>query len=172
MGDDRPKKSWKEKDAARDRGGAKPARDPDARSREKVESSAAYSKYKSNLDKLFTPGGTSLPPALKEKLGPASEEGQKKQKLVADLSDKADLASLSAYLDAGLTLPADGRLLIRLLDVPDQPRLVPVLTALLDVIEGGQKPSRMLLIQKLDALILRFGNGEVVDLARDIRGVL
>lgn len=172
MGDDRPKKSWRELDSARDKGGSKPRRDPDARSREKVESSAAYGKYKSNLDKLFTPGGMALPPALKEKLGPASEDAQKKTALTAALTDKADLASLSAFLDAGFTLPADGRLLVRLLDVADQARLVPVLEALLAVVEGGQKPSRMLLIQKLDALVLRFGSGPAVSLAQQIRAEL
>lgn len=172
MGDDRPKKSWRELDAARDKGGRAPRRDPDARSREKLEQSAAYGKYKSNLDKLFTPGGVELPAALKEKLGPASEEGQKKQRLLAELSDKADLASLAAVLDAGIALPADARLLLRLLDVGDGARLVPVLEALLAIVEAGQKPSRMLLIQKLDALVLKLGSGPVVELARTLRAEL
>lgn len=172
MADDRPKKSWRELDSARDKGGSRPRRDPDARSREKTESSAAYKQYKSNLDKLFTPGGTSLPDALKEKLGPPSEDAQRKQKLTAELQDKADLAALSAYLDAGLTLPAEARLLVRLLDVNDVVRLVPVLEALLAVVEAGQKPSRMLVIQKLDALVLRLGSGPTVDLARQIRAEL
>ena len=173
MGDDRPKKSWRELDSSRDKGGSRPRRDPDARSREKTESSAAYKQYKSNLDKLFTPGsGTSLPEAFKEKLGPPSEDAQKKQKLTAELNDKADLAALAAYLDAGLVLPEDGRLMLRLLDVSDNARLLPVLEVLLRVVEGGQKPSRMLLIQKLDALILRQGSGAVVELARQVRAEL
>ncbi len=172
MGDDRPKKSWRELDSARDKGGSRPRRDPDARAREKTESSAAYKQYKSNLDKLFTPGGTSLPEAFKEKLGPPSEDAQKKQKLTADLQDKADLASLAAYLDAGLALPQDGRLLVRLLDANDAARLVPVLETLLAVVEGGQKPSRMLMIQKLDALILRLGSGRTVELAQQVRSEL
>lgn len=172
MADDRPKKSWRELDAAREKGGSRTRRDPDARSREKTESSAAYKSYKSNLDKLFTPGGTSLPESLKEKLGPPSEDAQKKQKLTAELADKADLAALAAYLDAGLVLPEDGRLLVRLLDVNDPTRLVPVLETLLTVVEGGQKPSRMLMIQKLDALVLRLGSGPVVDLAQQVRSEL
>jgi hypothetical protein len=173
MGDDRPKKSWRELDSARDKGGSRPRRDPDARSREKTESSAAYKSYKSNLDKLFTPGsGTSLLEEMKAKLGPPSADAQAKQALTVALNDKADLPSLVAFLDGGLTLPADGRLLLRLLDVPDPARLVPVLRALLEVVEGGQKPSRMLLIQKLDALILRLGNGPAVELAQQVRAEL
>lgn len=172
MSDDRPKKSWKELDAARDRGGQKPRRDPDERSRQKTESSAAYKKYVGQLDKLFTPGGQELPAAFKEKLGPTSEEGKKKQALVTDLQTKADGPSLSAYLAAGLELPEDARLLLRLLDVTDTTLLVPVLKGLQRIVEAGQKPSRMLLIQKLDAIALRLGSGEAADLARDIRAEL
>lgn len=173
MSDDRRKKSWKELDAARDRGGSKqPRRDPDEKSREKIEKSAAYKKYVNTLDKLFTPGGVDLPESLKAKLGPTTEEGAKKQALTADLTGKADAASLRAYLDAGLELPADARLLMRLLDVQDVALLVPVLRALQAIVAAGQKPSRMLLIQKLDAVILRLGSGEAVELAQEIRGDL
>src|SRR5258708_33199856 len=75
--DDRPKKTWKERDAARDRsGGVRQRRDPDESSKKEVENSQAYSKYKANLDKLFTPGGASLPEARRAKLGPTSPRGQ------------------------------------------------------------------------------------------------
>jgi hypothetical protein len=174
--DDRPrrKKSWKELDAQRDRGGsAQPRRDPEQRSREKVEKSSAYKKYVNQLDKLFTPGGgQQLPASLKEKLGPTSEGSAKTKELTSELHAKADKAALSAYLAAGLALPEDPRLLVRLLDVPDAELLTRVLGALLQLVEGGQKPSRMLLIQKLDAIVLRLGSGEAVDLAKQIRAEL
>lgn len=172
MSDDRPKKSWREIDAGRDRSGQRSRRDPDQRSREKTESSAAYKKYKSQLDTLFTPGGRELPPALKEKLGPTTEEGKQRQALTQALLEKGDAPTLSQYLAAGLTLPEDARLLIRLLDIADTALLKPVLEALLPIVEAGQKPSRMLLIQKLDAIALRLGSGEIADLARQIRAEL
>jgi hypothetical protein len=172
--DDRPKKSWREIDSSRDKKSSRePRRDPEERGRARVEKSAAYGKYKAQLDKLFTPGsGAALPESMRAKLGPTSEGSAEKKKLGDALRDKADGPSLKAYLDAGLELPEDARLLIRLLDVTDAALVEPVLSALLAIVEGGQKPSRMLLIQKLDALILRFGSGSAVDKARDIRAAL
>lgn len=172
--DDRPKKSWREKDLARDRSGGKvqPRRDPEERSRAKIDNSPAYKKYVSQLDNLFKPGGQELPDSLKAKLGPPSAESQKKQTLLADLNNKSDAASLAAYLDAGLELPEDARLMVKLLDVSDTKLLPLVLRILLKIVEGGQKPSRMLLIQKLDAIILKLGSGEAVELAQQIRAEL
>jgi hypothetical protein len=171
--DDRPKKSWREIDAQRDRKSqTSPRRDPDDRARERAQNSAAYGKYKAQLDKLFTPGGANLPESLKSKLGPASDEGKKKQELTQTLRDKGDAASLEAFLEAGLALPEDARLLLRLLDVQKEALLEPVLRALLALVEGGQKPSRMLLIQKIDALILRLGSGGAVELAKQLRAAL
>ncbi|MFO0723635.1 MAG: hypothetical protein U1E65_07645 [Myxococcota bacterium] len=173
MSDDRRKKSWRELDSARDKGGAKTRFDPDERRKEAIEKTQAYSAYKSQLNKLFTPGsGAQLPPELKEKLGPPSAEVQKKQALTEALQTGADAASLKAYLDAGLPLPEDSRLLIRLLDLSDADLLVPVLKSLMAIVSGGQKPSRMLLLQKLDAIALRLGRGEAADLARDLRAEL
>jgi hypothetical protein len=172
--DERPKKSWREIDAQRDRKSqTSPRRDPDDRSKERAQKSAAYGKYKAQLDKMFTPGGgANLPESLKSKLGPSTDEGKKKQELTQALRDKGDAAALEAFLAADLALPEDPRLLIRLLDLQKETLLEPVLRALLELIEGGQKPSRMLLIQKLDALVLRLGSGSAVDLARQIRAAL
>ena len=173
MSDERRKKSWRELDAAREKGGAKTRFDPDERRREVIEKSQAYTQYESQLNKLFTPGsGAQLPPELKEKLGPPSAEAQQKQALTEALQNTADAPSLKNYLEAGHALPEDSRLLIRLLDLPDPTLLLPVLKGLMAIVHGGQKPSRMLLIQKLDAIALRLGNGEAADLARELRAEL
>src|SRR5690349_19435348 len=118
MSDDRPKKSWREIDKGRDRSGgaAQPRRDPDERSKAKVEKTAAYSKYKANLDKLFTPGGAALPESLREKLGPASPEAQRERGLLDALRGAPNDANLRAALDGGVELPEDGRLLMSLLE--------------------------------------------------------
>jgi hypothetical protein len=171
--DDRPKKSWREIDKGRDRsGGSTPRRDPDERGKQKLEKSAAYSKYKSQLDKLFTPGGAQLPESMRQKLGPASAESENKRKLLEALRAKPSDETLEACLRAGVELPDDPRLLISLIDVKDTSLLAPVLKALLAHVETGKKPSRMLLIQKLDALKNRVDDSDVVELASQIRDAL
>lgn len=171
--DDRPKKSWREIDKGKDRSSHRTERrDPSEASRAKVEKSAAYSKYKSQLDKLFTPGGAQLPEAMRAKLGPVSDESKKKQELTNALKDAPTEASLRAFVDAGLSLPEDPRLLLALLDVKAPELLAPVLEALLAVVEGGKKPSRMLLLQKLDAIILRGTPARPVELAKQVRAAL
>ena len=171
--DDRPKKSWRERDRSKDRSRHREDRPkPGERSDQRVQRSSAYQSYKSNLDKLFTPGGASLPPSLQEKLGTVSEDSKAKKALARALHEKSDAASLAAYLDDGQALPDDARLLMRLMDINDEALLKPVLTALLEIVDSGKRPSRMLMIQKLDALELRLGSGPAVDLAKQIRAAL
>lgn len=168
MGDDR-KKSWREIDAGRDKGGGRQRRDPDAQHKEKVEKSAAYSKYKAQLDKLFTPGGAQLPEAMREKLGPVSPEAKARKEALDALKASPDAATLKACLDQGVALPEDPRLLTALLDVKDEALLPPVLAALSRLVDEGKKPNRMLLIQKLDALANRASDGEVLAAVRALR---
>lgn len=173
MGDDRPKKSWREIDKGREKGGgSSPRRDSSDREREKLEKSAAYSKYKSHLDKLFTPGGAQLPEELRSKLGPASPEAETKRKLLDALKATPNAETLSALLAAKGELPDDPRLLLSLLDLKDEALLVPVLDALLAVVEGGKKPSRMLMIQKLDALKHRTTDADLHERIANVRSAL
>lgn len=173
MSDDRPKKSWRELDKARDRsGGGAPRRDPADRDREKLEKSAAYSKYKSHLDKLFTPGGAQLPEEMRAKLGPASPEAESKRKALEALKATPNAETLKALLAIGGELPDDARLLLGLLDLKDESLLPPVLDALLAVVEGGKKPSRMLMLQKLDALKNRASDDAVLERIQTLRQAL
>jgi hypothetical protein len=174
-GDDRPKKSWRELDRARESGGGGGSRrrDPLTWDREKASKTAAYAKYKSQLDKLFTPGAkVELPESMKAKMGPAPELAREKNALTKALYERADESALAAYLDAGLALPDDVRLLLRLLSVRDEARLLAVLDRLHGIVEGGQRPSRTLMVQKLDALILGLDDGPAVDRARALRELI
>lgn len=172
MSDDRPKKSWRDIDRSREKGRDGSERGPSARERERVEKSAAYSKYKSQLDKLFTPGGAALPESLRDKLGPASPEAAHRRKLLDALRASPSDETLRAFVAEGAPLPEDARLLMGLLDLKDESLLIPVLKALLALVEGGQKPSRMLLVQKLDALKHRASDAEVIELASTLRAAL
>ncbi len=172
MGD--RKKSWREIDQGRTSGGSGGGRrDPDAFHRERIAKTAAYSKYKSNLDKLFKEGGGgALPEHLQAKLGPVSEEAQAKSKLHTQLKNKPNEKSLKTFLKAGLALPDDARLLMSLLDIQDEELLRPVLQKLLEIVEDGKKPSRMLLIQRLEAVKNFAQEDETLELAQMIRAEL
>lgn len=155
MSDDRPKKTWAERDRQREKGGGGSGhrRDSLERDRERASKTQAYSAYKSNLAGLFKPGGAQLPEHMKAKLGPQSEDAKQRAALNAALKADPGEKTLRALLDAGEALPDDDpRLLMRLLDLRDESLLRPVLQQLLDIIEGGKKPNRMLLIQRLESV--------------------
>jgi len=116
--DDRPrqKKSWREIDKMRDRGG--PSR-RDQRDRDSFERSTGYTKYKTNLERLFS-GGAPLPDHLKATGGGGDEErDEERKKLFAIEDPKAFYAAATEYLKK-TEMPADPRLLDRLLGHPDE----------------------------------------------------
>lgn len=168
--DDRPKKSWRDIDKAREK--SRERRDPDQKDRQRVEKTAAYSKYKSNLDKLFTPAGAGLPEHLRAQLGPASPEAEEKKRLTEALKATPGEATLRPFLEKGWPLPAEPRLLLGLLDLKDESLLVPVLRALLEIVEGGTKPSRMLLLQRLTAIENFAEDDDVKALIAQLRAAL
>src|SRR5438270_3447297 len=117
--DDRPrqKRSWREIDKMRDRGG--PTR-RDQRDRDSFERSTGYTKYKTNLERLFS-GGAPLPEHLREKSGPDADPAadDERKKLVAIEDTKVFHAAAKEFL-ARHALPDDPRLLDRLLGHPDK----------------------------------------------------
>lgn len=173
MSDDRPKKSWSEIDKLRD-GTRKsgPRSGSDDYNRERAADTAAYSSYKSKIDKMFTPGGLALPDHLKAKLGPQSESERASRALLDQLKEKSNAVSLKAVITAGLALPEDARLLMGLLGIEDDELVFPVLEKLLEIVESGKRPNRMLLIQKIDALIMRECGHKVTELAQVLRAAL
>ena len=95
--DDRPrqKRSWREIDKMRDRGG--PTR-RDQRDRDSFERSTGYTKYKTNLERLFS-GGAPLPEHLRGKGGEGTEEGDEERKKLFAIEDpKAFYAAATDYL--------------------------------------------------------------------------
>jgi hypothetical protein len=167
MSDDRPRKTWREIDASRGRSSDR--RDPDARAKERAEKSAAYSAYKGQLDKLFKPGGAALPEPLRAQLGPPTEAGEARRKVTQALLASPGAATLAAYLDAGLPLPEDPRLLTALLDVRDEALLRTVLAALLALVEAGRKPNRMLVLGRVTAILAAAEGAETRRLAEALR---
>jgi hypothetical protein len=161
VSDDR-KKSWREIDRARESGsGGGRRRDPDEARRERAAKSGEYSAYKSQLDKLFTPGGAALPESLREKLGPQSEDARARRARLDALASDPSAATLGPVLAAGDPLPSDARLLMRLMDVRDPALLEPVLARLTELLEGGAQVNRMLLQQRIQATESALDDAEV-----------
>ena len=127
--DDRPKKSWSEIDAARNKsahhgggGGSKPDR---------MANSQAYRSYKTQLNKLFD-GGAELPDALKEKLqdsGMVEAAKAKKaatEKVMEAMSPRKLRKAFKAYR-AEYGFPEEPSMLNKLLESDDEDLLVEVM---------------------------------------------
>ncbi len=114
--DERPKKSWREIDKGRDRGGR--GRTSSDRERERFEKTSAYSRYKASLEKVFS--GGELPEAMRDRIDP---EGKKKSRDAAlrkirEAEGPKAFAEAVDELIAAHDLPDDPYLLDRVLDHP------------------------------------------------------
>lgn len=171
MGDER-RRSWRELDRLREQGGGR-RRDPDARGRERAEKSGAYGAYKAQLERMFAPGGGGLPEHLKAQLGPVSEEAAARQKAAEIFRQAPSDETFRAYVDAGLDLPDDARFLMSLFDaLTEEAHLRVVLERLLQIVESGKKPNRMLLLQRLTALERVLEDPGTREVLADLRGAL
>jgi hypothetical protein len=130
--DDRPKKSWREIDQAREKGtGREPRGD---RSGERLQGSQAYRSYKTQLNKLFDGGALpealkggagGFPPGMKERLGDAAVVPDVKKRkdaaasIVAATKPKDFKAAMQAYIDAH-GFPEEEEVLAKVLDSTDE----------------------------------------------------
>src|SRR4051794_5205671 len=102
----------------RDGGGSSRSRG-DARERENFEKSTGYTKYKTNLERLFS-GGAPLPEHLRDKTGEVDQAADDERKKLGAIEDtKAFHAAAREFLGKH-DMPADARLLDRLLGHPDE----------------------------------------------------
>lgn len=123
MSDDKPKKSWRERDRANDSSShRRDEKAPVAQARH--QKSAAYRNYKSQLNKLFD--GGEMPAALKDKLG-ETETGKvakRRKELTTAIVDavkprqvQSALREFRAEMEA---FPADEEVLKKLIDLDDE----------------------------------------------------
>jgi len=124
---DRPKKSWRERDAQRGKS-AHHGRDGQSSYQERKNSnSQAYRSYKTQLNKLFD--GGALPEVLKDKLGDTavgSSSKNRKEALKAlkeAKTPKARLKELQAFREE-FEFPKDEEVLGLLLELDDEPQIV------------------------------------------------
>jgi hypothetical protein len=155
--DDRPKKSWREIDAGKNKsnhrsggGGTKPDR---------MANSQAYRSYKTQLNKLFD-GGAELPDALKEKLQDSGMvEAAKAKKaatqIVLDAMSPRKLHKAFKAYRAEYGLPEEREMLNKLLESDDEDLLVEIFGAIERLVgEGELKAGSAMQARIKSALIL------------------
>ena len=117
--DDKPKKSWREIDSAKDKSSHRKEEGGSGNRPGRVERSQAYRAYKTQLNKLFDGGG--LPDALKNKLeeaGVGSSKKRKKDCVSAILASK-NLKAVQEALETNrqeFGFPDDEEVLAKLLE--------------------------------------------------------
>jgi len=164
----RPKRSWREIDKMRDRGGS-PRRDQ--RDRDSFERSTGYTKYKTNLERLFS-SGAPLPDHLKGKAGEGDEAGDEERKKLFAIEDpKAFYAAATEYLKAH-EFPNDPRLLDRLLGHPDEDTVEKALGRLEELHKAGMLKAPPALPNRLASVELDSGDPKIRKRAAELRKAL
>jgi hypothetical protein len=167
--EDKPKrtKSWREIDKARDGGSS--ARRSDTRERENFEKSTGYTKYKTNLERLFS-GGAPLPEHLRDKVGSEVDQvaDDERKKLVAIEDTKVFHAAAKEFL-AKHPLPDDPRLLDRLLGHPDDAIMEQALTRLEELHKAGTLKAPPALSQRLASVEIDSGDPAIRKRATELR---
>ena len=167
--DDKPKrtKSWREIDKGRDRGGP---RKKDDRERESFQKTTGYTKYKDNLERLFS-GGVALPEHLRAAGDPSGEQTEAleaRKKLFAIEDGKLFNAAASEFLKQS-ALPDDPRLLDRLLSHPDEEIVERALTRLEELSRAGTLKPPPALSQRLASVEIDSGIPSVRKRAAELR---
>ncbi len=119
-GGDRPKRSWREIDKGRDKGGYARTRARDEREQERMQRSPGYTQYKAAVSKLFE--GGEIPEGMRDKLDPTGEgkardEMLKKIRKAATEDRKAWAEAVKEYVEK-YELIEDAYLLVEWLDHP------------------------------------------------------
>ena len=165
----RPKKSWREIDKMRDRSGGSARRD--ARDRERFESSTGYTKYKTNLERLFS-GGAPLPEHLRGAQDPGeADRDEQRKKLFAIEDTKAFYAAASEFLKTN-ELPDDARLLDRLLGHPDEGIVEKALGRLEEMQKAGTLKAPPALKNRLSSVEIDSGDPAIRKRAAELRKAL
>lgn len=163
--DERPRKSWREID--KNRGKSSHTRTSSDRDRERFEKTTAYSRYKANLEKVFS--GGELSDAMRERLDPTGE-GKARDAALRKIRDAESPAAFAEAVDAFVSkfaLPDDPFLLDRILDHPRPAPVLQALEQLVKLVEEGKlaKPPASLK-QRLASLELTSDDPDVQEKAQ------
>ncbi len=169
--DEKPKrtKSWREIDKMRDHSGGSSRRD--SHERQRFEQSTGYTKYKTNLDRLFSGGGAALPEHLRQNSDPSgavAEKDEERKKLYAIEDLKLFYAAASEFLKTH-EVPDDARLLDRLLMHPDEEIVEKALARLEEMHKAGTLKVPPALVQRLSSVEIDSGDPKIRRRAEGLR---
>ena len=140
----------------------------DQRDRDSFERSTGYTKYKTNLERLFS-GGAPLPEHLRGKGGEGTEEGDEERKKLFAIEDpRAFNAAATEYLKQH-ELPDDARLLDRLLGHPDEAIVEKALSQLEALHAAGTLKAPPALATRLSSVEIETGDKSLRERAKALR---
>ena len=146
------KKSWREKDRAKDRSSHRKDEYKGGRTA-RVESATA--QYKRQLDAFFDKGV--VPDSMKDKLPAGHSEGpSERQKLLREIRESKGGKSLEKSIDTFLKtyeLPEDPEVWLRVLEHSKDSILLKIVTTISEYVDSGQLlPRKGLFIERLKGL--------------------
>ena len=164
---DKPRRSWREIDKGRDKGGrTRTSTDCD---RDRFEKSTAYTRYKQNLDKVFS--GGELSESMRDRLDPTGA-GKARDALLKKVREAEDSKGFAEAIDALLAqgdFPDDPYLLDRALEHPKSPVVLKALAHLGALAADGKLPKPPAsLKQRLASLELTHDDPEVQEHAQEL----
>jgi hypothetical protein len=166
--EERPKKTWRERDKGRDR--SKHVSTSADRERERFERTPAYTRYKQGLERVFS--GGELSEGLRDKLDPSGANKEKDKKLRAIREAEGTVAFAKALDEvlAGYDFPDDAFLLDRALEHPRVEIQIRALERLLALREAGKlaKPPPSLKV-RLEGLRLNSPDSDVCERAEALQ---
>jgi hypothetical protein len=145
--------------------GPKPAQDRNDRR------SAAYGKYKSELNRLFDSGGVAE--KFKDELDDGSEDSAKAKKTKALRKAEGDefFALLGEYL-AAWGMPENTEVLVKATTSGDLAIVKKAVAALAAKAAGERVPGRAAMLERLRTLVMTAGDPELAGLVDDLRRAL
>jgi hypothetical protein len=164
-GGDKPRRSWREID--KNRGKSSHTRTSTDRERDRFEKSTAYSRYKQNLERVFS--GGELSEGMRDRLDPTGS-GKARDALLKNVREAEDNKSFAEAVDALLAqgeFPDDPYLLDRALEHPASPVVLKAIAQLAALRADGKLPKPPAsLKQRLASLELTHDDPEVQDEAK------
>lgn len=162
--DDRPKKSWREIDKAKDQSSHRPA-EPKKQTRESV---AAQKQYKAQLDRLFDSGEAMKLLGKTATTPPSAETKLAKIRALRDAVGRDEITKATDALFALGPLPQEEEVLTQALEHRKEERVREVMAALLTWLERNRPKRQATLKARLSGLVDNADDEETRELAKQV----
>ncbi len=172
---DRRDKSWRDIDRKRDKSAHRDDKPNSAQSKERQrQESAAYNKYKGDLDKMFDTG--EVPDYLKGQFSQGDQKVEGRLQLLASIkkaTDKHELTdAVKNYLTKFDDFPEDPDLLLQLLDYQDENVVLKVALQVHQYASTRPLPHKQQFKLKVDSLAMLTSNNELGSVLDELLDIL